>query len=275
MPTPAPSVPTPDFITPLIVGVPEQILKIFTSSPLAVAMGLFILSMLVFGPYLKAKKQKREQKEREEKRAALSSSRKSNRQVPRNASKQSADAVSKKGNLQSKEQAALPVSEYDSGNSDGLVHKQMWSPVGPLTLISDGGLLAGIYHEGQSNYPEDKDLGVLGETPVIAEAERQLNEYFAGERVKFNLTLKEDAPTFDRNVWVGVSKIPYGETRTVEQLVESIGYKPNSVTYVSGAVMRNRFAIVVPSHRIVPAKGSGKYVGGTVNKDSLLNLERK
>jgi O-6-methylguanine DNA methyltransferase len=76
-------------------------------------------------------------------------------------------------------------------------------------------------------------------------------------------------------VWTGISKVPYGDTWTLETLVESVGYKQGSSTYVSAAINRNRFAIVIPSHRITPAKGKGKYVGGTANKDFLLTLESK
>jgi methylated-DNA-[protein]-cysteine S-methyltransferase len=277
MTTPSPTVPPADFATPLLVGLPEQLFKQFTSSPFMIAVGLFILTMLIFGPYLKAKKKEKLQKERAEKRAQSSTGR---RKSP--ASRSGGKGVDN-GSLtldHRSERATSQVSpsgghrkhssEASATEPSAVIHKVISSPVGNLTLVADAGVLSGVYHEGHA--PEGTDFGVLGDAPILAEAERQMNEYFTGERVKFNLALKEDAPTFDRNVWTGISKIPYGETLSLEGLIESMGYKPGSSTYVSGAISRNRFAIVVPSHRVSPFK---KHVGGSAEQDALLELEHK
>lgn len=261
MTTPVPTVPPTDFVTPLLVSLPQQLFKMFTSSPQMILAGVLIIGMLVLGPYLKAKKKQKHQE-------AVTAKRVRSRETKRG-------SAMKRAREENSEAPTATAPRPVAGETTGPIHKVMWSPAGNLTLVSEAGLLSGVYHEGQNNYPETKDLGPAGNNTVLAEAERQINEYFAGERIRFNITLKEDAQTFDRNVWTGVSKIPYGETWTAETLTESLGYKPGSATYVSGAVNRNRFAIIIPSHRIVPEKGKGKYVGGTANKDFLLTLEQK
>lgn len=112
------------------------------------------------------------------------------------------------------------------------------------------------------------------ETPLLAEAEQQLNEYFAGLRTQFDLPLRAKGTAFQKAVWAELLKIPYGETRTYGQLAAALG-RPNAGRAVGGACHRNPIGIVVPCHRVVGVSGDlTGYAGGLEVKRYLLELER-
>jgi methylated-DNA-[protein]-cysteine S-methyltransferase len=108
---------------------------------------------------------------------------------------------------------------------------------------------------------------------VLADAARQLNEYFAGERTDFDLPLSLDGTGFQRTVWSGLQDIPYGETISYGELARRIG-QPTASRAVGLANGRNPVSIVVPCHRVVGSNGSlTGYGGGLPRKQFLLGLE--
>lgn len=113
-----------------------------------------------------------------------------------------------------------------------------------------------------------------GENVVIAKTNRQIDEYFAGQRARFELPLELPGTEFQRKVWNALLEIPCGETRSYEQLGRAIG-KPTAARAVGRANGDNRLAIVVPCHRVIRADGAlSGYGGGLRRKEWLLNLER-
>lgn len=111
------------------------------------------------------------------------------------------------------------------------------------------------------------------ETPLLAEAMRQLAEYFAGERREFELPLAPEGTPFMRRVWAELVKVPYGATATYGEIAERIG-NPGGSRAVGLANNRNPIAIIIPCHRIIGS--SGKLVGhagGVELKERLLALE--
>ncbi len=109
--------------------------------------------------------------------------------------------------------------------------------------------------------------------PVLAEAARQLAEYFRGERRVFALQLSPKGTEFQRKVWVGLTQIPFGETISYKQLAERVGC-PGGSRAVGMANNKNPLPIVVPCHRVVGA--DGKLVGFALGLDvkrRLLDLE--
>ena len=111
------------------------------------------------------------------------------------------------------------------------------------------------------------------ETPLLQEAEEQLNEYFAGVRREFDLPLAAKGTPFQQAVWAQLRKIPYGEVRTYGQLAAALG-KPKASCAVGSACHRNPLCIVVPCHRVIGADGSlTGYAGGIEKKRALLKLE--
>lgn len=110
--------------------------------------------------------------------------------------------------------------------------------------------------------------------PVLAEAERQLDAYFAGDLRRFDLPLDLAGTKFQRRVWSELLKIPYGETRSYSQLACALG-TPAAVRAVGAANGANPVPIVVPCHRVIGASGKlVGYGGGLPLKRRLLALER-
>jgi len=103
----------------------------------------------------------------------------------------------------------------------------------------------------------------------------QLDQYLAGERQQFDMTLDWSLGTpFQQSVWRALQQIPYGQTISYAQLAQSIG-KPTAYRAVANANGKNPFSIIIPCHRVVASDGSlGGYTGGLDKKRLLLGLEQ-
>ncbi len=102
----------------------------------------------------------------------------------------------------------------------------------------------------------------------------QLDEYFAGERTEFDVTLRLEGTEFQRRVWAGLLEIPYGETISYGELATRIG-QPTASRAVGLANGRNPVGIIVPCHRVIGSTGAlTGYGGGLDRKRALLDLER-
>jgi methylated-DNA-[protein]-cysteine S-methyltransferase len=139
----------------------------------------------------------------------------------------------------------------------------MSSPVGMLTLSEDNGAMVSIEWGGET--------GVNG-SPLLAEAARQLEAYFAGELEDFDLPLRPAGSTFEQRVWTAMRRIPYGKTQCYGDLAAAIG---SAARAVGGACGRNPIPIVIPCHRVLAKAGLGGYSGqgGLATKQTLLSLE--
>jgi AraC family transcriptional regulator of adaptative response/methylated-DNA-[protein]-cysteine methyltransferase len=112
-----------------------------------------------------------------------------------------------------------------------------------------------------------------GSNRHIEQVESELEEYFAGRRTEFDVPLEAPGTPFQNRVWQALREIPYGETRSYEQIAKAIG-KPKAVRAVGSANGANRIPIVIPCHRVVRADGSlGGYGGELWRKRYLLQLE--
>lgn len=146
--------------------------------------------------------------------------------------------------------------------------KTIKSPIGPLTLVEEGGALVQVVFDG-----DPVIAGREEDSPLLREAERQLTAYFAGHLQVFSLPLRTEGTPFQEKVWRALQQIPYGETRTYGELAASIG-QPAAARAVGGANHRNPLPIVIPCHRVVAAHGGlGGYGGGLDKKRWLLALE--
>jgi len=102
---------------------------------------------------------------------------------------------------------------------------------------------------------------------------RQLEEYFKGERKEFDLPLVLRGTDFQEKVWQELRTIPYGTTRSYQVQAERVG-QPSAVRAVAHANGDNRIAIIIPCHRVIGADGKlTGYGGGLWRKEYLLNLE--
>ena len=151
-------------------------------------------------------------------------------------------------------------------------HTTIDSPLGELKLVASDGVLSGIYFPGHWYMPAPDVFGARSERG-FEQAERQLAEYFAGERTEFDLATTIAGDEFQRRVWELIDRVPYGQTTTYGEMARELG-DPALARKVGGAVGRNPLSIVVPCHRVVGKEGKlTGYAGGLERKRSLLELE--
>lgn len=151
-------------------------------------------------------------------------------------------------------------------------HTTIDSPIGELTLVASDGVLSGIYFPGHWHMPAPKVFGTRSEHG-FEQAQQQLGEYFAGERVEFELTTTVTGEEFQRRVWELIDRIPYGQTTTYGEMAQELD-DPMLAREVGAAVGRNPLSIVVPCHRVVGKDGKlTGYAGGLERKRFLLELE--
>jgi methylated-DNA-[protein]-cysteine S-methyltransferase len=153
-------------------------------------------------------------------------------------------------------------------------YKTMKSPVGRLKLVASERGLAAILWENDD--PKRVRLAPLVEDknhPVLLEAERQLNDYFAGKLTKFSLRFDFAGTEFQKEVWRALAAIPFGETRSYGDIARQIG-RPKAVRAVGAANGRNPISIIVPCHRVIGSNGKlTGFAGGLETKAFLLKTE--
>ena len=150
---------------------------------------------------------------------------------------------------------------------------QLSSPLGPLTLISDGQSLTGLRF---GSLPPEKRDCIHKDLPLWGTATAWLRLYFSGRDpgpVPFPLTPAGTA--FQQQVWKKLLEIPYGETVSYAALAGTFS-SSMSPQAIGNSVKKNPIAIVIPCHRVIGADGSlTGYAWGLERKAFLLNLERK
>ena len=147
------------------------------------------------------------------------------------------------------------------------------SPIGPLTLMARDGRLTHLVMEDQTHAVEPPP-GSRRDDDAFAEVILQLDEYFAGERTAFDVPMTLEGTDFQRQVWVQLCAIPYGETISYGELARRVG-NPNASRAVGSANGRNPVAVIVPCHRVIATDGSlGGYGGGLDRKVRLLGIEQ-
>ncbi len=156
------------------------------------------------------------------------------------------------------------------------------SPLGIMTLASDGVNLVGLWLEGQKYHGAAilREVTEKDDIPVLHAVENWLDSYFAGENPAISqLPLAPVGSAFRQAVWDILCEIPYGETMTYGDIAKKMAVKMNRATMsgqaVGGAVGHNPISVIIPCHRVVGANGSlTGYAGGVDNKIRLLELER-
>jgi len=153
------------------------------------------------------------------------------------------------------------------------LYAHMDSPIGELLLCGDELHLSALYTAPRST---DADLtrGRRRSDAAFAPVRVQLGEYFAGERVDFDVPLSMyGAPSFFASVWRRLLAIPFGTTVSYGELARQLG-RPTAARAVGMANGRNPIAIIVPCHRVIGSGGSlTGYAGGLERKRYLLRHE--
>ena len=144
------------------------------------------------------------------------------------------------------------------------------SPVGPLTLVAEDGVLAGLFLPDHRHAPP-LDLPV--DRHGLPGVREQLTAWFAGETKSLDVPLRVHGTPFQHDVWAALRTIPYGETWTYRQLAEAVS-RPAAVRAVGLANGRNPVSIVVPCHRALGKSGDlTGYHWGLTRKRAILGWE--
>lgn len=154
------------------------------------------------------------------------------------------------------------------------------SPIGSITMASDGDALIGLWLNGQKYFadtrtqkPQEKDL------PIFKLTDQWLDIYFSGKAPDFTPKIKMKTTPFRKMVWEIMLKIPFGQTMTYGQIATQIarqkGLKQMSAQAVGGAVGHNSISLIIPCHRVIGSNGQlTGYAGGLDKKTKLLQLEK-
>ena len=159
-----------------------------------------------------------------------------------------------------------------------IVQATVQSPLGSITIAATSTGLAGLWFEDQKHLPPELSGAAVWPTdpshPVLKQVSQQLTEYFAGQRLRFDVPMDLAGGTaFQLSVWQALLAIAPGETASYSDISSRIG-KPAAVRAVGAAVGRNPVSIIVPCHRVLGADGSlTGYAGGLDRKTALLKLE--
>ena len=146
------------------------------------------------------------------------------------------------------------------------------TPIGQLLLVADAQGLREVWFETGRQRKSPQPARVHAARP-LAQARRQLEEYFAGERTSFELKLHPVGTPFQLAVWEELGRIPYGVTISYAELARRIG-QPAAMRAVGAANGRNPIPIILPCHRVIGSNGSlTGFGGGLPTKRFLLSME--
>lgn len=138
------------------------------------------------------------------------------------------------------------------------------SPVGELSIAEDEDFIVSV----------DWGWGsIQEETPLLQEAKKQFDAYFDGQLKQFNLPIRPFGTAYQLKVWKALQTIPFGETRSYQELAQIVGGSPRSIGGANGA---NPIPLIIPCHRVIGKSGLGGYSGGEgiETKEYLLNMEK-
>lgn len=155
------------------------------------------------------------------------------------------------------------------------------SPIGAMTLASDGENLVGLWNEGQKYHGGTiRDEMLCNDTlPLFSLVRQWLDRYFAGDMPAIaDIPLRPIGGAFRQAVWAALCQISYGQTATYGDIARGVaaqmGRGSMSSQAVGGAVGHNPISIIIPCHRVVGTNGSlTGYAGGIAAKTKLLTLE--
>ena len=155
------------------------------------------------------------------------------------------------------------------------------SPIGGITLGSDGKNIVGLWQEGQKHfaYTVAEEMYRKDDLSVFIKTKDWLNRYFCGKKPKISeLPLAPAGGEFRQEVWKILCEIPYGDIMTYGEIAQRIakkrGVKCMSSQAIGGAVGHNPISIIIPCHRVVGTNGSlTGYAGGLDKKIKLLRIE--
>ena len=155
------------------------------------------------------------------------------------------------------------------------------SPLGRITLASDGKALTGLWFDGQKHFAEGLSSchTQRDDLPLFKDVRTWLSSFFCGIEPPFTPPLNPKGSDFQQCVWKQLLSIPFGETMTYGELAQRVarvrGLSSMSAQAVGGAVARNPISLIIPCHRVVGTNGSlTGYAAGIDRKAWLLQMEK-
>lgn len=141
---------------------------------------------------------------------------------------------------------------------------QLTTPLGPLTVFLEGDTLV------RACWGVCPDAGLVRvPAPQLAQVQKQVDQYFSGQRAAFTIACREASTLFRRSVHQALCRVPAGQTITYSQLAAMAGH-PQAVRATATAVARNHLHLFVPCHRVTPATGGiGRYSAPLATHPSL------
>ena len=162
-----------------------------------------------------------------------------------------------------------------------LCSQQLTTPLGRMFAVADDRALVLCEFHDRPMLPVQlkriervcKGTPTDGTNAILEQTQRELNEYFLGQREQFSIPLNLDGTPWQTAVWYQLLQIPFGKTTSYDWICGQLG-RPFSARAVGRANGDNRIAIIVPCHRVIGASGSlVGYAGGVERKQTLLRLE--
>lgn len=148
------------------------------------------------------------------------------------------------------------------------------SPLGDITMASDGTRLIGLWFDGQHYFADSLSSSPTErpDLPVFNLVRAWLDTYFSGQEPSITPPLHLRGSDFRQRVWSLLLTIPYGHTMTYGEIARRLGCR--SAQAVGGAVGHNPISLIIPCHRVIGSDGSlTGYAGGLDKKEWLLKME--
>lgn len=154
------------------------------------------------------------------------------------------------------------------------------SSLGDIVLRVEDDFLTGLFFAGQKYFPSLTPTRIQGGQPgvpsIVLHAQRQITEFFSGERRVFALPVRLRGTPFQRQVWDELAAIPYGSLTSYSDIAKGLGLSAGHARAVGSAVGRNPVSVIIPCHRVVGTSGAlTGYAGGLDRKAALLALEHR
>ena len=149
------------------------------------------------------------------------------------------------------------------------------SPIGDITMASDGKAIAGLWFDGQKYFADTlaMEQEERPDLPLFAETRRWLDIFFSGKAPDFTPPLAMRGSDFRKRVWQTLLEIPFGQKMTYGDIALRLGCR--SAQAIGGAVGHNSISLIIPCHRVVGTGGSlTGYAGGIDKKAWLLEMEK-
>jgi methylated-DNA-[protein]-cysteine S-methyltransferase len=142
------------------------------------------------------------------------------------------------------------------------------TPLGSMIAKTDGEAITSL------DFTDDVSMSDNSDHPLLLQLEKELGEYFTGDRTSFNLPINPKGTLFQKSVWKTLLTIAYGQTISYAEEAKRFG-NPKATRAVANANGRNPIAILIPCHRVIASGGGlGGYSGGIDKKELLLKLEK-